>query len=217
MYMANNTDPASIAKILVWPAVVLIIVLSVLILFRDKIAPSNLEASDKGIKISFYLLQAAEHGGPGSAAGNPAPVNLEAIQASAKAGSSISLQGAKILWVDDNPDGQIYERHALEQLGIEFTLANNTNDAVRLLQQQRFRLVITDFARKDDPQGGYTLLEALRKIQPSTPLVIYSGSANPDLIAEAKRRGAYTETNQPQELFDAAVDAIKSKPAQAGS
>jgi CheY-like chemotaxis protein len=214
--MPKSSDSPGIASVLVWPAVVLILMLSVLVLFKDKIAPKDLEFSPKGIKISFYLLQAAEHGGPGGATGNSPPPDLKAIQASAKAASTISLQGAKVLWVDDNPEGQAYERNALQQLGVEFSLAANTDDAVRLLQQQPFQLVITDFSRRDDSQGAYTLLYQLKKLQPSTPIIIYSSSVNPEYIAEAKRRGVYAETNQPQELFNEAVNAIKSTPGPNG-
>jgi CheY-like chemotaxis protein len=121
------------------------------------------------------------------------------------------LQGAKVLWVDDNPDNNSYERSLLEQLGVRFVLAKSTDEAVSLLRGQKFHLVITDFARVGDGKAGYTLLDEVKKmkLEPSPPLIIYSSSANPKFIAEAKERDAFAETNQPQELFNKAIDAIR--------
>src|SRR5215207_3488799 len=39
------------------------------------------------------------------------------------------LSGARVLWVDDRPENNIYERRSLEALGIGFTLSTSTEDA----------------------------------------------------------------------------------------
>jgi CheY-like chemotaxis protein len=195
-----------IIQAVAWPIVVLVIVLLV---GFNKVAPKELELTPKSLKISFFLLQAAERGGPDGATPPSSPPNLKNIQEAAREASALSLQGAKILWVDDNPEYQSYERNALEQLGVQFTLAQSTSEAIPLIQQQTFQLVITDFARKDDPNAGYTLLSELKRLQPSIPLIIYSSSANPNYIADAKQKGAFTETNQPQVLFNEAINALK--------
>jgi CheY-like chemotaxis protein len=129
-------------------------------------------------------------------------------------GTQTSLQGARVLWVDDNPENQTYERGLLEQLGVQFTLAKNTDEAVRLLRETPYQLVITDFARSDDPRGAYTLLTELKKISSNTPLIIYSASANEKFIAEAKEKGAFGETNKTQDLFNLSIDAIRSGRSQ---
>jgi hypothetical protein len=82
-----------ILKIMVWPLLILV----VLGVFKDKIAPQNIEVSAKSVKISFYLLAAAERGG----AANEAPKNPpdpRTIQATARKASAISLSGIKVLW-----------------------------------------------------------------------------------------------------------------------
>lgn len=195
-----------IVKVLVWPVVLLLI----LLIFKGTSVPKELQLDAKGIKISFYLLQAAERGGP---ANKPpeAPPNTVEIQDAAKRASGLSLEGAKVLWVDDNPQNQEYERSALAALGIQFVLARSTSEALPILKSQTFRLVITDFKRVDDDRGGMTLLEEVKKLQSPPPLIIYSGSASPEYEAEAKKRGAFGETNQPQRLFSLAIDAIGSR------
>jgi CheY-like chemotaxis protein len=112
------------------------------------------------------------------------------------------------LWVDDNPQNQEYERSALSALGIEFSMAKTTGEAVELLKGQKYNLVITDFKRIDDPRAGYTLLKEMRQIQSAPPLIIYSAAASPEFEAEAKQLGAYAETNQPQRLFSLAIEAM---------
>ncbi|MFL6354136.1 MAG: hypothetical protein ACJ74Z_20105, partial [Bryobacteraceae bacterium] len=42
----------------------------------------------------------------------------------------------EILWVDDRPDNNVYERRAFEPLGITFTLATSTDQALELLSTQ---------------------------------------------------------------------------------
>jgi len=69
--------------------------------------------------------------------------------------------------------------------------------------------VITDFARADDKNAGYTLLAEVNKVKDPPPLIIYSSSANPNFVEEAKKRGAFGETNKRQELFDMVISAIR--------
>lgn len=122
-----------------------------------------------------------------------------------------TINSAKILWVDDNPDNNQYERNALSALGITFDLVPNTGEAVALMKTKKFNLVITDFERVDDPQAGYTLLTELKKTPSPPPLIIYSGSANSIFVEQARAKGAYGETNSPRELYDLAVNALLNK------
>jgi len=111
-----------------------------------------------------------------------------AEQAAQKA-SSVSLRGARALWVDDNnPDPNRYERKALEVLGVTFDLARNTKEAEDYLKQTRYAVVISDFYRTDDPIGGYTLLEAVKRIPNAPPYIIYSSQLVPIWLRRLKRR-----------------------------
>ena len=128
-----------------------------------------------------------------------------------RAADSPKLSRAKILWVNDNPDNNIYERNALGVLGIHFCLATDTKEALKYLKETKFNLIISDFKLKDDPQGGYRLLAEIKKLPSPPPFIIYSYSANPEFEKDAKVRGAYGETNSPQRLFELSVNAIQEK------
>jgi len=52
-----------------------------------------------------------------------------------------------ILWVDDRPDNNIYERRAFESMGIEFRLALSSHQALNILSNKRFAAIIALWAQ----------------------------------------------------------------------
>lgn len=96
----------------------------------------------------------------------------------------------RILWVDDRPDNNAYERRALETLGFQFTLALSTREALERLSSNRFAAIISDMGRNEGPREGYVLLEAVRATDRATPFFIYAGSNSPAHKREAVTRGA---------------------------
>lgn len=121
------------------------------------------------------------------------------------------LEGTMVLWADDKPMNNTYEKHALEALGIQFTISKSTESALEKLQQKQYDIIISDMARPPDQQAGYALLEKIKAMGITTPFIIYAGSKRPEHIAEAQRRGAFGTTNDPQELFEMVIRALKSK------
>ena len=107
----------------------------------------------------------------------------------------------QILWVDDRPDNNTYERRAFESLGITFTLALSTNEALELLSKRRFGAILSDMGRREGPKEGYVLLDALRAGGDETPFFIYAGSNSDRHKREAEKHGALGSTNNAQELF----------------
>ena len=108
----------------------------------------------------------------------------------------------KLLWVDDRPENNVYERQALESMGLEFTIALSTNEALRVLATRKFAAIISDMGRKEGPREGYALLEAVRANDMSTPYFIYAGSRAPQHQREAALRGAQGTTNIAEELIE---------------
>jgi CheY-like chemotaxis protein len=108
----------------------------------------------------------------------------------------------RILWVDDRPQNNVYERHAMESMGLEFTLAESTAEALQILSTRRFAAIISDMGRKEGPQEGYKLLEAVRSQDKTTPYFIYAGSNAPQHRREAALRGAQGSTNIAEDLVE---------------
>ncbi len=154
----------------------------------------------------------------GRAAKGAAGRVLEGIRtAERSSGSSGDDWRRRILWVDDRPDNNVYERQALESMGLTFTLAETTEQALGVLSNQRFAAIISDMGRREGPREGYVLLKAVRDTDSRTPFFIYAASNAPEHKREAAQRGAQGTTNRPDELFDMVVGALPDRaPRQPG-
>jgi len=125
--------------------------------------------------------------------------------------NSRQLAGASILWVDDIPSNNEYQRSALEALGIRFTISTSTEDALEKLRLKHYDAIISDMGRPPDQQAGYTLLEKVKEKNITTPYIIYARGGNkPQNKAEARRRGAFDSVSGPEALFETVIDAIKN-------
>jgi CheY-like chemotaxis protein len=118
------------------------------------------------------------------------------------------LKGRQILWVDDHPENNTLEVKSLESLGIEVVFAESTAEAMQKLKGNEFDVVISDMARHDDDQAGYSLLEKVRALRPGTPFILYSSSHGPDQARSIVSSGAYGSTSKASELVELVVSAI---------
>lgn len=115
---------------------------------------------------------------------------------------------SQILWVDDRPENNVWERQAFMAAGAEIKLALNTTQALELLGQQDFDLVISDMGRVEGDREGYVLLDAMRQRRDKTPLVFYATSNSPAHKKETREHGGQGCTNSPTELFDLGMALI---------
>lgn len=144
----------------------------------------------------------------------PASAAREAKEAAAVVAESVNARVirraslATVLWVDDRPDNNIFERQSLEALGISFVLATSTEEGLERAARQRFDVIISDMARPPDARAGYTLLDQLRAAGDRTPFVIYANSNAPEHKAEARQHGALGATNRASELFSYVLGAL---------
>jgi CheY-like chemotaxis protein len=118
---------------------------------------------------------------------------------------------AVVLWVDDRPSNNIYERKSLEALGVRFVISTSTEDALGKVRENHFDAIISDMGRPPDPQAGYTLLDQLRSSGIEAPFIIYAGSNAQKHKDEAKHHGALGSTNNPRELFQLVTAALAGR------
>jgi len=116
-----------------------------------------------------------------------------------------AVVGARVLWVDDKPEGNAEEREAMDALGIEVIAARSTAEAEPFLEWGDVDLIISNQARGDDPQAGYTLRDAMHTHGLTVPLILYIGAL--ELIRPASQR-IFAATNRPDELLDYVIDAL---------
>ena len=113
-----------------------------------------------------------------------------------------SVQLNRILWVDDNPENNQFERQAFEAAGLRVSLALSTNEALERLAQDRYVAVVSDMARQEGPREGYVLLDTLRAQGNDIPLYFYASSSAPEHKRETREHGGQGCTNDPIELFE---------------
>jgi CheY-like chemotaxis protein len=113
-----------------------------------------------------------------------------------------------VLWVDDRPTNNVYERKAMEAVGIRFTLSEDTTDALDLLAKRSFAAVISDMGRREGPREGYVLLDAMRAKGDNTPLFFFASSNAPEHKLETSEHGGQGCTNDGQELFDMVTKSV---------
>ncbi len=114
----------------------------------------------------------------------------------------------RVLWVDDRPDNNINERRAFEAMGVKFSLAVSTNEALEQLDNGAFAAIISDMGRAEGPREGYVLLDKLRASGNDTPLFFYASSNLPEHKQETREHGGQGSTNNPQELFNVVMRAL---------
>lgn len=115
-----------------------------------------------------------------------------------------------VLWVDDRPENNVYERQAFEAVGLKFSLAMSTHEALTAMERRKFAAVISDMGRKDGPREGYVLLDAMRAEGNQTPLFFYASSNAPEHKRKTREHGGQGCTNNAQELFHLVTKAVIS-------
>lgn len=185
------------------------------------VSSMTVEQLEKIIASAVSLVRAREsaNAAPSSNDPNLGSMALDAAGRVLRAADAVSHLGAnpaeewrrRILWVDDRPNNNIYERQTFEALGFKFTLALSTDEALENLSSSRFGAIISDMGRREGPREGYRLLEAVRAFDNTTPYFIYAGSRAPEHIRDAVARGAQGCTNIANELIDMVVSTLERR------
>jgi len=175
--------------------------------------PSDFKNEENFIKAQMATaasLAAASAKQPGNSAGVPEAQLREIVNvvSSSPRQQRPDKWRNRVLWVDDCPENNIYERQAFEAQGVEFSIALSTDEALELLKANKFAVIISDMGRKEGPKEGYVLLDKLRSQGDTTPFVIYAASNLPEHKKMARERGAIGSTNRAEELFQLVMGAI---------
>jgi CheY-like chemotaxis protein len=212
---------AELLSVLIWPGLILVVLLR----FRSSISAflkdlgefsfkaPGMEATARRRQVEAAAnLGAAEASRSGGKTNGtpvaPAPDLTRLVESLPGPRQQRRLADARVLWVDDRPTNNEYERRALEALGIKVDVSTSTEDAVARQSGRRYDLIVSDMGRPPDQRAGYTLLDALRESGDRTPYVIYASSRSPEHVAEARRRGALGCTNRPQELIEYVLQGL---------
>ena len=129
----------------------------------------------------------------------------------------MSLNGRKVLLVDDEPPIIVAIKEYLSSLGCEVDSAQELEEALALIAKKLYHLVIADLRLTGF--GGAEGLEVLshaRERSPETRLIILSAYGSPEIEMEARRRGVDHFLHKPTplgEIARLAEELVGSRPA----
>ncbi|PZV03535.1 MAG: response regulator [Leptolyngbya sp.] len=172
-------------NVLIWPALLLFILIRFGQDFREFILSlGELSLKGAGFEASLKRKQAEAAASLAAAAASRSDGEMTHKNAAVEAKAAANVVSefvtpsairrasrSTVLWVDDRPNNNIYERQSLEALGVSFVLATSTDEALKEISQNRFDAIISDMGRPPDSRAGYTLLEKLRSEGDQTPFI----------------------------------------------
>jgi CheY-like chemotaxis protein len=114
----------------------------------------------------------------------------------------------KILWVDDVPGANVYERARVMDVGYKVVQAESTGTALRALESAGpFEVVVSDMTRVEtggnyNTRAGLELVRAMRQAGDQTPVVFYSSPQSLEpALDEIGRLTNVAYTTSPTELM----------------
>jgi two-component system response regulator HydG len=96
---------------------------------------------------------------------------------------------AKILIADDDVDVLDAYAGILSNAGHQVDTATDTDQAVDKARSEAYDLILTDLVFP--PADGISVLQEVKRIRPSTMVVLFSGMPNVDTVLSAFRKGAF--------------------------
>lgn len=117
-----------------------------------------------------------------------------------------ALEGARVLWVDDHPENNVWERRLLGAFGVDITTAESTRSALALVSASTFDLIFSDIDRGDAPDEGVHRLPDIRREAPTTPVIFYVGQVKQ---SSGPPSGAFGITDDPGELLHLVLDELE--------
>lgn len=128
---------------------------------------------------------------------------LEFIEPDREGLEEINLADLAVLVVDDSPTARKYITHVLNNLGMEkITLAANGREAVEILNDHFFDLIVTDYNMPE--MDGKELTKHIREqsAQSSIPILMVTSEANKSHLAGIKQAGVSAMCDKPFEAAE---------------
>jgi DNA-binding response OmpR family regulator len=100
-----------------------------------------------------------------------------------------------VLFVEEDERTRVEVSTRLEVWGYEPELASTMNEALKLVQQRKYGLILLDWYYKDGT--GIGLCEAIRSFDIQTPILFYTGVSLEPKLERARKAGAQGFISKP--------------------
>ncbi|MFC4128448.1 response regulator [Nocardia rhizosphaerae] len=175
-------------------------------------APGDFRDEDNYVDVvtSAASLAAAKHGA--TAAECDPGVDLERLaRIVIRAVGTGTAPAGRILWVDDEPADNIFERHAFTAVGYNFVLAMSTEAALEHLDTMDFVAIISDLRRPGDDRAGLQLLTEVRAKNIETPYFLYTSMNDLSFREQILTAGGQGLTSDPDSLFESVTAHTRNR------
>ncbi|MDA3902201.1 MAG: sigma-54 dependent transcriptional regulator [Desulfuromusa sp.] len=105
------------------------------------------------------------------------------------------LQKSKILLIDDELESCKALSHLLGQVGYEVEISHSGEDALKLLKERPFNLIISDLFLPGI--SGIDILKQIKDDSPETGVILITGKASAETAVEAMKEGALDYITKP--------------------
>lgn len=121
-------------------------------------------------------------------------------------------QQIRVLVVDDDEPHAQAVAESLERVGYDCTVASNGRDALRVIEEQPFDIVLTDLIM--DGVGGLEVLDKAKRELPDAEVVILTGHSTIKTAVAAMQAGATTYLTKPLDIGELRTVADKASQSQ---
>ncbi|MCG3135089.1 MAG: DNA-binding transcriptional regulator NtrC [Planctomycetes bacterium] len=112
-----------------------------------------------------------------------------------------------VLVVDDEPGLAENMAEALERMGLRCMHTQDPREALRMLNEHEFDLVVTDLVMRD--VTGFDVLAAAKQRHPDCEVIVVSGQGGVESAVEAMQKGAATYVRKPVRIEELRAFAQK--------
>lgn len=118
----------------------------------------------------------------------------------------------KVLIVDDEKDFLDIIAERIRARGMDVSTAPSAEDALRMIEEEFFDVVIMDFMMP--ALDGFKALKLMKTEQPEVQIILLTGNVPDEKRIEAKALGALDVIEKPPDLQDLIQKIKKAKKAQ---
>ena len=122
------------------------------------------------------------------------------------------MSQGRVLVIDDEEISRVLLNKVLASWNIEVEVASNGQEALRILQPDRFELALVDL--KMPGLDGIQVLEKIKKIDPAVDIIIMTAFGTIETAIEAIKKGALDYITKPLDLDNVKIiieQALKTK------